>query len=239
MGDPVQPVDIDAVVDKDVRASWQILQSQPRWDVWRDENRRRPRTRADLRGRIAVRAAAVIASVVAAGGLVSYAIQFQALRNAAVAQVYLGIGAANDMANGTEEASPQWGVENAARASRGTSGFIAVANGTMLATTPNVKGAANDAGFIKEAAQMPSRPYDVSTYVSPSIVCVYTTASSLSGDGSRVVVNVVDLTPGLNRMNLGYLTYGLVGLGIAGAAGGTVYWRLGRRLNKKVEPDTV
>ncbi len=40
-------------------------------------------------------------------------------------------------------------------------------------------------------------------------------------------------------MNGGYLAYGLVGLGVAGGAGGAVWWGLGRRLNKKVEPEDV
>lgn len=40
-------------------------------------------------------------------------------------------------------------------------------------------------------------------------------------------------------MNRGYLAYGLIGLGVAGAAGGGVWWGLGRQLKKKVEPDTV
>lgn len=242
MGDPVQPVDIDAVVENDERASWQILQSEPRWDVWRDENRRRPRTPADRRARTAARTAGAIAAVLGSLGLVGYGIGWQDLRNAAVTQVELGgVGfPANVVSSELNSGGMRQAIDNAQRANRGTSGLIGVIDGTVGAATPNAADVARDPGFIQQTVKDSSASeYQALTYVSLSSACVYSVTQLPFEGRPSYVVKVVDMTPAWTRMNLGYLTYGLVGLGVAGAAGGFQYWWLGRGRNKKVEPDDV
>jgi hypothetical protein len=79
-----------------------------------------------------------------------------------------------------------------------------------------------------------------SSYTSLSSACVYDVMifQGMTSDHSAFV-KVVDLTGERDRLNRGYLTYGLVGLGVAGAAGGAVWWGLGRKLNRKIEPEDV
>ncbi len=78
------------------------------------------------------------------------------------------------------------------------------------------------------------------SYTSLSSACVYDVIRVRGPRGdSSALVRLVDLTGERDRMNRGYLAYGLVGLGVAGVTGGAVWWGLGRGRNKKVEPEDV
>ena len=243
-----QPVDADAVVAGPEPEAWLVKPSDPRWQVWRDHNRRRPPTRAEKRGRIAAATAGTIIGVLGVVGAATYAMQWQGLQQDANDQVQLGGGTqglpllvADELEGG---ADIQVALDRAERANRGSSGLIAIENGDVTATTVNVGGTAADQGFISEVAKQGEGATEYwvldGTYSSRTSASVYTVTQIPWNDRTIIVVNVVDLTAARNRMNSGYLAYGLIGLGLAGAAGGTVWWRLGRQLkNKKVEPEDV
>jgi hypothetical protein len=133
----------------------------------------------------------------------------------------------------------QQAIDHTAGAAKGSSGLIGVVNGEVAGVSPTAGRAAADKGFVSDAVRKAKNgdTWEADTYVSGSSVCVYTVGTIDWRGESAVVLDVFDLTPDLNRMNDAYLTYGLVCLGAAGATGGLVWWRLGRQLNKKVEPD--
>lgn len=240
MGDPVQPANIDAVVENHEPEGWEVLRSEPRWDVWDDHHRRRPRTRQERRGRIAAATAGAIMGVLSVGGLVSYAVQWQSLHNTTLHSLrseslgYLELNPGPDPNIVISEA-----VATAEKQPPGSEGMVGVVNGKVAVATTNAAGPAADAGFASTVQALSSK-YIITTdiYSSKTTECVYQVIPFWWEDGSSgAIVRVVDLKPAWTRMNLGYLTYGLVSLGIAGAAGGTVYWRLGRGRNDKAEPE--
>jgi hypothetical protein len=123
-------------------------------------------------------------------------------------------------------------------------GLIGIVNGVVVAATPNA-GLAADARFVRTIDRTSAMGMGVtiiseSSDTSLSSACVYDVAvfRGRTNDHSAFV-KVVDLTGERDRLNLGYLAYGLVGLGVAGLSGGAVWWGLGRQLNKKVEPEDV
>src|SRR5664280_1686647 len=85
MSDPQLHVEVDAdlvegaVVAEPQQETWLMKPSQPRWQAWRDHNRRRPPSRAEKRGRVAVAIAGTILGVLGCAGAASYAIQYQGL----------------------------------------------------------------------------------------------------------------------------------------------------------------
>jgi hypothetical protein len=253
MSDPQLHVDVDvdadpveaAVVAEPEHDTWLVKPSQPRWQVWRDHNRRRPPSRAEKRGRVAAAIAGTILAVLGFAGVGSYAIQYQGLHRDATDQVQAPGGAEGlaFMVEHEQDSSSdmQQAIDNTEGAARGTTGLIGVVNGEVTGVSPTAARAAADKGFVSDAVGKAKNAdsWEAQTYVSGSSVCVYTVGTIEWRGESAVVVNVADLTPDLNRMNGAYLTYGLVCLGVAGATGGAVWWRLGRRLNKKVEPDEV
>jgi hypothetical protein len=251
MSDPLLRVDVDAdpveavVVAAPEQETWLVKPSQPRWQVWRDHNRRCPPSPAEKRGRVALAVAGTIVGVLGFVGAASYAIQYQGLHREAVDQVqaFGGVQAPHLMVQNEQSSSSdlQQAIDHTAGAARGNSGLIGVVNGEVAGVSPTAARAAADKGFVADALRTAKKgdTWDADTYVSGSSVCVYTVGTIDWRGESAVVVDVFDLTPDLNRMNGAYLTYGLVCLGVAGATGGVVWWRLGRQLNKKVEPDEV
>jgi len=251
MSDPQLPVDVD--VDEDPveavavaaaeQETWLMKPSQPRWQVWRDHNRRRPPSRAEKRSRVAMAVAGTIVGVLGFVGAASYAIQYQGLHREAVDQVeaFGGAQAAPAMVQNEQSSSTdmQQAIDHTAGAARGSSGLIGVVTGEVAGVSPTAARAAADEGFVAAAVRTAGSgdTWEADTYVSASSVCVYTVGTIEWRGESAVVVDVYDLTPDLNRMNGAFLTYGLIGLGVAGATGGVVWWRLGRQLSKKVEPD--
>jgi hypothetical protein len=253
MSDPQLHVDVDVdedpveavVVAAPEQETWLVKTSQPRWQVWRDHNRRRPLSRAEKRGRVALAVAGTIVGVLGFVGAASYAIQYQGLHREAVDQVqaFGGVQPPHWMVQNEQNSSSdlQQAIDRTAGAARGNSGLIGVVNGEVAGVSPTAARAAADKGFVADALRTAKKgdTWDADTYVSGSSVCVYTVGTIDWRGESAVVVDVFDLTPDLNRMNGAYLTYGLVCLGAAGATGGVVWWRLGRQRNKKVEPDEV
>jgi hypothetical protein len=240
----VDPVDLAAAAAcEPEQEAWLVRLSQPRWQVWREHNRRRPPTRAEKRGRVAVAIAGTILGVLGCAGAASYAIQYQGLHRGAVDQVESFGGAESPplMVQNEQNSSSdmQQAIDHTAGAARGDSGLIGVVNGEVAGVSPTAARAAADKGFVSDAVRKAKNgdTWEADTYVSGSSVCVYTVGTIDWQGESAVVLDVFDLTPDLNRMNDVYLTYGLVCLGAAGATGGLVWWRLGRQLNKKVEPD--
>ena len=254
MGDPIPDVDVavdapvvdlDAVAAEPEQSTWLVQSSPPRWQVWRDHNRRRPPSRAEKRGRVAVAVAGTIIGVLGFVGAASYAIQYQGLHREAVDQVQAFGGAESPpfMVQNEQGSSSdmQQAIDRTAGAARGNSGLIGVVNGEVAGVSPTAARAAADTGFVSDAVRRAKNgdTLEADTYVSGSSVCVYTVGTIDWRGESAVVVDVFDLTPDLNRMNGAYLTYGLVCLGVAGATGGAVWWRLGRQLKRKTEPDEV
>jgi hypothetical protein len=234
------PMDVDAVVAEPAPETWLVKASEPRWQVWRDHNRRRPPSRAEKRGRVAAATAGTILGVLGVGGAITYAVQWQDLLNEATAQVWSDNPAQVVGSESNSTADMQLAIDRAQRANSGSSGLIGIVNGQVAGTTPNASRAATDQGFIREAVKKAEAEGGYpDTYTSLSSVCVYKVSSIFWHEGRAVVVNVVDLTPDRDRLNGGYLSYGVVGLGVAGAAGGAVWWGLGRQLKKKVEPEDV
>jgi hypothetical protein len=243
MGDPVPDLDVavDAVADGldavlaepgPEHEAWLVKPSEPRWQVWRDRNGRRPPSRAEKRGRVAAALAGTIFAVLAFGGLISYAIQWQGVhRDALDALAYV------EPPSVYLDAEIPTTVENASKRVGATDGLIGIANGKVVAWTPVTGAPATDKGFIRTVERRSTEPAtgEPESYWSPSSSCEYKVFS----DGAIAWVMVMDTTPARDRMDAGYLVYGLVGLGIAGASGGTVYWRLGRKRNTIGEPDEV
>lgn len=250
MSDPQLHVDVDvdadpveaAVVVEPEQQTWLVQSSQPRWQVWRDHNRRRPPSRVEKRGRVAGAVAGTILAVLGFVGAASYAIQYEGLHREAVDQVqsFGGAQGAPSMVQNEQDTSSdmQQAIDNSAGAARGNSGLIGVVNGEVAGASPTAARAAADKGFISDAIAKAKNgdTWQADTYVSGSSVCVFNVGTIDWRGHSAVVVDVADLTPDLMRMNGAYLAYGLVCLGFAGATGGVVWWRLGRERNKKVEP---
>jgi hypothetical protein len=262
MSDPLLPVDV--VVDEDpVEAvvvappeedTWLVKFSQPRWQVWRDHNRRRPPSRAEKRDRVAVAVAGTIFAVLSVGGLISYTIQWEGLLRDARDQIQSKQPdriVSSEMNSGV---GVQVAIDRAQGANSESAGLIGIVDGQVAATTPNVVRAAADQGFITEALKKAedynegSRSqggYDVylATHMSWASLCVYATTPITVNDpavvANVVVLNVFDLTSDRDRINGKYLLYELGSLAGAGAAGGIVRWRLGRRRNSIGEPDEV
>lgn len=240
------PVDLDAVVAEPAPETWLVKPSEPRWQVWRDHNRRRPPTRAEKRGRVAAATAGTIIGVLTVGGALSYAIQWQGIQSHGAEQ--LRVGGIRYSGEGDGEGSAaqlQANVDLAANRPGSSQGLIGIVNGVVVASTPNASGLAADAGFVRTIARVPAMGMGAtviseSSYTSLSSACVYDVMvfRDRTNDHSAFV-KVVDLTGERDRLNLGYLAYGLVGLGVAGLSGGAVWWGLGRKLNRKVEPEDV
>ncbi|MGV8850004.1 MAG: hypothetical protein ACOH16_10710 [Propionibacteriaceae bacterium] len=222
------PVDVDAVVAEPAAETWLVKSSEPRWQVWCEHNRRRPPSRAEKRGRVAAATAGTNLGVLAVGGLASYAIQWQDFLNRALDDLRAG-------------SSPFTQIGEIAGNPTANVGLLNVVNGEVVAWTPNAARPAADTGLAATIGRSDKSwgSYSVTTesWFSLSSACVYEINPVEWSDGKAAVVRVVDLTGAWDRMNGGYLTYGLVGLGVAGAAGGAVWWGLGRRLNRKVEPE--
>jgi hypothetical protein len=247
-------VGLDAVVPKPEQETWLVKPSQPRWEVWRDHNRRRPPSRAEKRGRVAAALTGTIFAVLSIGGLISYAIQWEGLLRDARDQIESKAPdriVSSEMNSG---ADIHVAIDRAQGANSESAGLIGIVDDQVAATTPNVVRAAADQGFIKEALKKAedykagSRSpggYDVylATHMSWASLCVYATTPITWNDpavvANVVVLNVFDLTPDRDRINGKYLLYELGSLAGAGAAGGVVRWRLGRRRNSIGEPDEV
>jgi len=233
-------VGLDAVDPELEQETWLVKSSQPRWQVWRDHNRRRPPTRAEKRGRVAASVAGTIFAVLSVGGLISYAIQWQGLLRDATDQIVTREPYRVVVTEGYSTTDMQLAIDRAQGANSESAGLIGIVDGQVAAATPNVGRAAVDQGFIKEAVKKAedNDPY-TDTHLSWESVCVYESAP-ITWDGQpAVVVTVVDLTPTRDRLNGKYLLYELGSLAGAGAAAGVVWWRLGRRRNKIGEPDEV
>jgi hypothetical protein len=239
MSDPQLPVDADAI-DLDAVTvapeqqpepeTWLVKASDPRWQVWREHNRRRPPSRAEKRGRVAAATAGTIIGVLAVGGVLGYAVQWQDLRNSAITE--LGSGSPYPLQFGDVAGDPSAKI-----------GLESVVNGEAVVWSPNAARLAADKGFAAAVGRSDKSPesYSVTTdtWFSFSTACVYEINPVQRVNGKAAVVRLVDLTGQRDAMNRGYLAYGLIGLGIAGATGGAVWWGLGRQLNKKVEPEDV
>jgi hypothetical protein len=234
------PVDLDAAVSEPGRETWLVRSSPPRWQVWRDHNRRRPLSRAEKRGRVAAATAGTVFGVMGVGGLISYAIEWQGLLNEATDQVWSTNPAQVVSSEGLSTSDMQLAIDRAQSTNSGSSGLIGIVNGQVAAITPDVGRAAADQGFVKEAVKQAegNRGYP-DTHMSGASVCVYWDTSITWNGLPAVVVNVVDLTPDRDRLNGAYLRYGLGSLAGAGAAAGAVWWGLGRRRNSIGEPDEV
>jgi hypothetical protein len=251
MSDPQLQVDIDGdpvdaaeVATEPEQVTWLVKSSDPRWQVWRDHNRRRPPTRAEKRGRLAAATAATIIGVLGVGGALSYNLQWTNVQNDAVREVETGSGGmrlaimvSEELASGS---GMQVAVDRVQQANYGSAGLFGIENGEVTGVTDSARTAAANPTCLAEGVV---QEYDLntgqasSTFVSPS--CVYTSSAIVFSGKTALVVNVVDLTPARNRLNTGYLAYGLIGLGVAGASAGAVWTGLGRRLNRKIEPDEV
>lgn len=253
MSDPLLHVAVDVdgdaagpegVVREPEHETWLVKPSQPRWQVWRDHNRRRPPTWAEKRGRAAAATAGTILGVLGCAGTASYAIQYLGLHREAVDQVesFGGQSPANMVQKEQKYSSDiQQAIHHTAGAARGSSGLIGVVNGEVAGVSPTAARAAADKGFLSDAVRKAKNGdnLEADTYVSGSSVCVYTVGTIDWRGESVVVMDVYDLTPDLNRINGAYLTYGLGSLAGAGTAGGAVWWGLGRRRDSAAEPDEV
>ena len=247
MSDPLLDVDADtrdAVVAETESETWLVKPSDHRWQVWRDHNRRRPPSRAERRGRVAAATAGTIIGVLGVGGALTYAVQWQNLTTRADAE----LGAANPYETQAHEiaANPVGSlrsiVDFQGQQAGAKEGWIAVVDGKVVAFTPNASGAAADKGLISKVDGAVTRGSSTGrdSYLAPSKACAYqVTLIHGNGGENASLVRLVDLTAPVDAMNRGYLTYGLIGLGAAGASAGAVWIRLGRQLNQKVEPEDV
>lgn len=164
MGDPVQPADTDAVIENDERASWQILHSEPRWQIWREHNRRRPPTRAEKRGRIAAATAGIIVGGLGVVGAASYAVQWQGVLNGAYGELGSSPTEYLQIADVVADPSAKVGLEG-------------VVNGEVVAWTPNAARLAADKDFATMVGRSDKswESYYVTSesWFSLSTACVY------------------------------------------------------------------
>lgn len=238
-------VDVDpleaAVVEEQAQSTWPVKPSEPHWDRWKDADRLRRPTQAELRNRVAARIATRILGVLGIAGALVYGVRYAALFGSATTQIQAegGVYALAGRIEWQAGSGLQNAIDNQLPLPAGT-GLIGVVNGAETGKSQAAAHAAADRTFIAEAVEnsttngFAARP--ANSYVSLSTVCVY---SAEKIDGSAIVIYVSDLTPELTRMNVGFLGYGLVSLGLAGVVAGRTWRRLGRELDSKVEPDDV
>jgi hypothetical protein len=246
MGDPAP--DVDVAVDATPLASdeWETLparKSLRSWDVWIFERERRPRRVKDIRGKVAAITAGVIVGVLGLGGLISYGVTWVGRVDHASALLTGNLQQVNEslLSSSPLPTDPQHFLDAQVARVDTPDGALGVRDDLVTSSTPRASRAAADEGLVADVVKrLDDGSWVTHAYTSPSSAYVYAAMPITMEDGTTVyVVRIIDLTSERGRLDNGYLLYGLGSLAGAGAAGGAVWWGLGRRRNSTEEPDEV
>jgi hypothetical protein len=247
MGDPTPDVDV-AVDDAPpvARDEWETLPVRPSlssWNVWIFERERRPRRLKDIRGKVAAITAGVIVGVLGLAGLISYGVTWVGRVDHASSLLTGNLQQVDEslLSSSPLPTDPQQFLDVQVARVDTPDGALGVWDDLVTSSTPRAARAAADEGLVADVVKRVDYGSGVThAYTSPSSAYVYAAMPIIMDDGTTVyIVRVIDLTSERGRLNTGYLLYGLGSLAGAGAAGGAVWWGLGRRRNSTGEPDEV
>ena len=243
--DEARPVSSDEALDVagEQPDQWLIRHTPNSWNVWVFAHERRPRRLRDIRGKVAAITAGVIVGVLGLGGLISYAVSWvgqvdhaSALLTSNMQQVEESLLSSDPLPT-----DPRQFLDLQVTRVDTPDGALGIMDGQVTSSTPAADRAAADDGFVADVTKrVEDGSYKTHTYSSSSTAYVYTVMPVTMADGTVVdVIRVIDLTSDRGRLLGGYLVYGLGSLAGAGAAGGAVWWGLGRRRDSIEEPDEV